>query len=254
MRLLFRNGMMFTCGPSLFNTATVPPITLLNYLKGLSPVALFTEGDSVGSSNLIDSISGITAALSGTYTLGSTGLVQGDPTKSILWNGSSAHANTVAGSMWSLGTGDFSAVWAQKWTSTSFGATLAVRDLTNPNILFLSTINRVVTGDVEVECWNWSSSKVSAGSGFNDGNVHTIYIYYTASSNTLGIYVDGVSKASAVQTSARPTGSSMWLTLGNNSNYTQSQPCNQGFVTLFNKNLTLSQITSISNLVKFGHT
>lgn len=245
---------MFTCGPSLFKTTASSPITLLNYLRGLSPVALFTEGDSVGSPNLTDSISGVTATLSGTYTLGSASLVYGDPTKSIFWNGASAHANTTAGSVWSLGTGDFSAVWVQKWTSTSFGTTLAVRDLTNPNLLFISTINRVVSGDIEVECWNWQSSKVSAGAGFNDGNVHTIYIYYTASSNTLGIYVDGVSKASAVQTNARPTGSSMWVTLGNNSNYTQGQPCNQGFVTLFNKNLTSSQITSISNLVKFGHT
>ena len=243
---------MFTCGPSLFKTSAVPAVTLLNYLKGLSPVALFTEGDSIGSPNLTDSITGVTATLSGTYTLGSTNLVYGDPTKSILWNGSTAHANTTAGSMWSLGISDFSAVWVQKWTSSSFGCTLAVRDSTN--ILFLSCINRVVTGDVEVECWNWSSSKVSAGAGFNDGNVHTIYIYYTASSNTLGIYVDGVSKASAVQTNARPTATSMWITLGNNSGYTQGQPCNQGFVTLFNKNLTASQITSISNLVKFGHT
>lgn len=240
---------MFTCGPALIAGAKT---TLTKYLTSLSPVALFPMGDSVGSTFLNDTIGGIHATLGGTYTLGSTSLVVNDPTKSVFWNSASAQGATPAASLWALGTGDFSAHIVMKWTSTTFGTSFTVRD-SSSNILFLVSINRVSSTDVCVECWNFSSSKVSAGTGFNDGNPHSIYIFYTASSQTLGIYVDGVLKNSAVQSGTRPTVSTMMGIIGGNVGGIQGQPCNQGFAVFFNKNLTTGQITTISNLVKLGH-
>ena len=96
---------------------------------------------------------------------------------------------------------DFSLSCWLTFTGSSFECALAWRSQGGTALQCIVTVNRVVTGDIELETWAWNdaTTRVSSGAGFNDGKYHHVAGVYSAASNILSIYVDGLFRASASQ-------------------------------------------------------
>lgn len=219
-----------------------PPTTFYAYAISLSPVAYWRMNDTSGT-NLVDSIAGYTAALTGTYTLNQAGMVTGGA--SVLWGG--GMANTTAASTWALGASDFSMFLFAKWTTTSLVCPVYIRDSGSSNLLNGFFCNRYATGDMDTEGWYWASGgKVSAGTTHNDGNPHSFCATFVNSTKTLSLYIDGTLAGSVVVAGTRPTGSTMQVGIANNTG-SQTFAGNLSELILFNYALTGTQISNLDS-------
>lgn len=189
-------------------------------MLSIAPFAYWRLDESSG--NLIDLVGAREAAVSGTATRDSVGLLTGDPNNAIVFGGGNAAAS--ANAAWALGTDNFSISLIVKYTTSSLMCPLSIRVSGSTPILCLILTARVASGDIAAETWAWSdvNTRCRSGRACNDGKPHHVVVTYNHLTYFLSLYVDGMLLDARAQTSARPTSFSPGVCIANN--YGGSQP------------------------------
>lgn len=189
-------------------------------MMSLAPFAYWRLDESSG--NLIDLVGAREAAVTGTATRTSAGLLTGDANTAIVFGGGNATAS--ANSVWALGTESFSISFLVKYTGSSLMCPLSIRVSGSTPILCLILTTRVSSGDIAAETWAWSdvNTRCRSGRACNDGKPHHVVITYNHITYVLSLYVDGILLDARVQTNARPTSFSPGVCIANN--FGGSQP------------------------------
>lgn len=225
---------------------------LVALIEGLSPVAYWQMNDATGSTTLVDSVSGEALTLSGSYTLQSASLVQGDTRKSVLFSG--GMATGLAGSKWTLGAADCSGMIVARWSGTTLQTFFSIRDSGPTNILAMVNANRVVAGDVSSENWYWNTAKAnSPGTGYNTFDIHALGFRYNATPRTLDLFIDGIKVKTVGIGGTRPTAATMLVHIASNFG-SQNLSGNASDLCLFDYGITDQNFLDYANIVLNGHT